>query len=990
MLTVRNTRTATVAARCRAQRCGWKWLAYCGALVAACWGATLTDALAGSALPTDPYLHEQRAGRRLAMRRAVAAKSANDDPALFGLLVIPVDFADARRPDGWDAAAALGPRLLPADGETLTGYYRIASSGRADLRITLVPLIHLAGERSDYSDVGLGGSGVPRSQAMATEAITAVRDLGVAFRQLDMEGPDRRAGTADDDGEVDGVLILHAGPGIENDPGAGLIQPLQYYLDVPVVDRGVQASSYAVASMTSGLGVWAHETGHLFGLEDRYDPAGTPDAGDVTARGGLGIFSLMAAGAWGTGAGAGPALLDAYSCLQLAWCDLRELPTTIGLADTLRPAVAGGYVGRLWTAGVDGPEYFLVENRGGAAVAPFDAALPGGQLLIYHIDETLAESEASAGNYPDRHLRVAVVEADGDGALAQPPEFDLGGPGDLFPGTVGATEFGSHTVPASLGYDGTPTEVHLTGITSLGDAVAFTASCATAPRLALSFAFSADAPAVLQLQARELGPPLSQLQVTISALPPAGGQFVGGGTEVLRALAPGVVAGTWELAGEPTLWLADAALPPGFTTRFALSFSGTTTDQADFAWSLAREWIWLDDPGALDFAGSWPGAWQISHPAENTATTWHRWPSSAGAAPDGSPLLVCSGQLYGDGASWPDIHYENDADAVLTSPALGPGLVAVRLVHFVETETLGNGSGLDGCVVEWLGPDAQVTPAVPTDGYPTVIDPQSLSALHGRPAFAGSDPLGPNALPTWRVDTFVLPAGPGPYRLRLRLASNGLWRYRGWLIARCDPLATLTDGSAFPVAWLPPAGGDGPRLAWNWRWEEPVSFRVEARVGQHAPWQEVFVGAPPGSAAGDYQYSLPADTGLLGALLADPAARVEARVTAEIGLGAVLSRTVVYYDDGGAPIPGQLGLPFPNPAHSDVRLAVTTAAQQPVELALFDLRGRLIRQWQLAGGSQILLWDGCDAAGRKQAAGVYLFRLQDGSGSYVRKVTWLP
>ena len=51
---------------------------------------------------------------------------------------------------------------------------------------------------------------------MAAEALAGARRFGVDFAAADGDG----------DGEVDGVLLLHAGVGLENDP-AGLIVPLR-------------------------------------------------------------------------------------------------------------------------------------------------------------------------------------------------------------------------------------------------------------------------------------------------------------------------------------------------------------------------------------------------------------------------------------------------------------------------------------------------------------------------------------------------------------------------------------------------------------------------------------------------------------------------------------------------------------------------------------------------------------------------------------------
>jgi len=308
----------------------------------------------------DISLQNLRAEKRAALREAAAEAKQADQPALFGLLVIPVDFADWRLPSDWEPSTQLGPRLFPEVGETLGNYFRIASGNRLDLQIFLAPLVRLPGQRLDYSDRYFQGN--QRTRQLATDALTAVSALGLDFRQLDMEGPDRQPGSADDDGEVDGVLILHAAPGLENDPSDGLIEALQFYLTVPVVDRGVVARSYAVASQESGIGIWAHEVGHLLGLNDRYDLDRSVSGDNAVARGGLGIFSLMAAGAWGRGDGTGAALLDAYSAAQLGWCDI--LPLRGGdEPDTLRANWAGRQAWRIWTHGLAGPEYFLLERK---------------------------------------------------------------------------------------------------------------------------------------------------------------------------------------------------------------------------------------------------------------------------------------------------------------------------------------------------------------------------------------------------------------------------------------------------------------------------------------------------------------------------------------------------------------------------------------------------------------------------------------------------
>jgi len=105
----------------------------------ACFCATLAHA----APSPDPTLSAWRAARRVAVRE-LSADPAKGTSA-FNLLVVPVDFADKRLPNGWNAAADLSPRLAGLDGETLERYFSAVSGIPGWLRIVLSPLVHLDG-----------------------------------------------------------------------------------------------------------------------------------------------------------------------------------------------------------------------------------------------------------------------------------------------------------------------------------------------------------------------------------------------------------------------------------------------------------------------------------------------------------------------------------------------------------------------------------------------------------------------------------------------------------------------------------------------------------------------------------------------------------------------------------------------------------------------------------------------------------------------------
>ncbi len=127
---------------------------------------------AGSVWGVEPSseLHRLRAERRAKTRAHNLQADKAAAPGRFGLLVIPVDFSDARLPADWDQRQ-LSERLEPLAGETLANYFRIASAGRLDLDITVAPVVHLADTRRLYSDRNLNG--FTRTRRLASESLSA-------------------------------------------------------------------------------------------------------------------------------------------------------------------------------------------------------------------------------------------------------------------------------------------------------------------------------------------------------------------------------------------------------------------------------------------------------------------------------------------------------------------------------------------------------------------------------------------------------------------------------------------------------------------------------------------------------------------------------------------------------------------------------------------------------------------------------------------------
>ena len=929
----------------------------------------------------DPWtaLGAMRTARREAVRDRNLAADKADAPGTFGLLVIPVDFADARVADDW-SSSELSARLVPTAGETLRNYFRIASGGRLDLRITLAPLVNLPDDRRQYSDRDLNG--FTRTRRLATEALTAVRDLGLEFRRLDTDGPDGVPGTGDDDGAVDGVLILHAGVGNENDPEAGLIQALQFYLEEPVTSQGITASFYAVASLQSGPGIWAHETAHLIGMEDRYDPLLHPTgASEVLSAGGLGRFSLMGSGAWGVGGGYGAALPDAYSAAQLGWCRVRNLTSSGATPDSVRSLVGGGDALRVWRRGQTGPEFFLLETRDPALAAPFDAAVPAGQLLITHIDETVPEASWHEDGPYQWHLRARLVEADGDNALAM--GNDDGRPEDLFPGPLGVRNFGPSTIPASGSYADGPSGIALTDITTTASGVSFSVSLDTGPAADYSLAFVPDSTLrQLVFSAHETGLPLADLTCELQAVStPALGVFVGSGATAITFDLQETAPGVWQPTG-PVTWQPDTDVPAEARTEFRcrLTSGGLTVHQE------SRWWVWEGAGAALDFGGVWPGGWTIDYPTFNTGTTWHRWDTSPWTTVGPGPVLACTGADYVDGSAWPAVLYSNSGHTTLTSAPLGGGVTGVRLTHAIEVEVLAGTTGMDGGIVVWVGPDGREVAATPIAGYGGEVAGRSFSALHGQAAFVSPELEFTGDTPRWRTDSFVVPGdSPGPWRLRLVFAANSLWRARGWFIAAIDPL-TASDPASDPASGFVASFADD--LVWTWPWSDgtPTDFRLEHRPEDSAAWlagnDYSLVEAAPG------RYRLPGAT-VLAELEAGPRQRQQVRIVGYRPAGEVAGQPVVVYRDGGDGQALVFSAPWPNPATGSVRFLLDVPEGGVGRLRIFDVRGRCVRRLDFASGQQLAAWDGRDQDGARVAAGVYFLRLEGSGPVLTRKVVLL-
>ena len=97
--------------------------------------------------------------------------------------------------------------------------------------------------------------------------------------------------------------------------------------------------------------------------------------------------------------------------------------------------------------------------------------------------------------------------------------------------------------------------------------------------------------------------------------------------------------------------------------------------------------------------------------------------------------------------------------------------------------------------------------------------------------------------------------------------------------------------------------------------------------------------------------------------------------------------------DGTGPLVFRLHSNFPNPFATTTAIAFNLPRELQVELSVYDLAGRRIRNLlmkRLVAGRHQVVWDGRDDAGRRVAHSIYVLRLEAGELRAHRKLALVP
>ncbi len=385
------------------------------------------------------------AGIRLNFRSRLSLSPAADPVDTVRVLTILVDFTD------WPASGQ-DVFAQPSDFETLLFSRRgIDSAHNPTGSMTEFFLENSCGRMLILGDV-FGWYRMPHTYdwyindndgypgqtfVLAEDAVDAAEAAGIDFGQY-----------ANGDAYVDGVIVVHSGPGAETGQ-YGLwsntsTMRQRHYDGVHIWHYTMNPEEFE--GHISTIGVFAHEWGHILGAPDMYNL-------DFDTPGNeLGAWTLMSSGTWqGIPQGSRPTHLDAWSKNQtgladIVWIDENSPNTEIPQAEH-NPIIYG----LKDTPSDPYSEYWLIENR---QQVGFDQSLPGGGLLIYHV--------VPAGRTQEGYdYWIALEQADGLDQLSYSKQTN---PGDPWPGDTDNRNFTEFTVPDALTYHGAPTGVAVKNI----------------------------------------------------------------------------------------------------------------------------------------------------------------------------------------------------------------------------------------------------------------------------------------------------------------------------------------------------------------------------------------------------------------------------------------------------------------------------------------------------------------------------------------------
>jgi len=386
-----------------------------------------------SRLPQYPDFSQKRIERKAARVAAASGlKKSFPNTGSPKSLVILVNFKDI-------AFTIPNPKtafnnLLNQEGYSENGgtgsardYFKAASNGISAPEFVVVGPYTLTNNRSYYGANDNTTDEDVKPREMVIDACNAAAADGVDFSIYD----------TDEDGVVDNVFIYYAGHNEAEGGPKESVWPHRWSLNSTLTLNGKRIIGYACTSELKestgtnmcGIGTFAHEFGHVYGLVDYYP---TNNAKHHT----LSFWNIMDAGAY-LNDGRTPPTYSAYDRFYLAWITpvILKSPRDVKLTD-LKLSNRAYIITRDGNHNLNGAspnpvEFFMLENR---QKTGWDRYLPNSGMLITRVYYNATTWQNNEPNNNASAMGVDIMEADGmadDNSLR----------GDPFPGSTYVTSY---------------------------------------------------------------------------------------------------------------------------------------------------------------------------------------------------------------------------------------------------------------------------------------------------------------------------------------------------------------------------------------------------------------------------------------------------------------------------------------------------------------------------------------------------------------------
>ncbi len=344
--------------------------------------------------------------------------------------------------------------------ESFKTYYEVSSDSQLTISVDV-----MGWYRADSSYIYYGrDSGYARAADLVREAVDAAEIQGVNYANYDN----------DNNGRVDGILVVHSGQGAEQGSQTQYIWSHRWvmaggnlgsaFYDGVTINDYIMNPEVTIVGPTRrlvGIGVFAHEFGHNLGLPDLYDT--DPSNGNSA---GIGNWDIMAGGTW-LGIGYAPGDFSAWCKEELGWITPTNL--TIGNSGNHSLLPTTQNISNVYRINTNlNNEYFLLENR---KKTKLDSLLPGEGMAIWHINTDKTNSFGNRVNGDVALKGVDLEEADGLDELDS--NINRGNAGDLYPGITNNTSFNSSSTPNSNHYTNDTTGLNIWNIAKNGDTINF-------------------------------------------------------------------------------------------------------------------------------------------------------------------------------------------------------------------------------------------------------------------------------------------------------------------------------------------------------------------------------------------------------------------------------------------------------------------------------------------------------------------------------------